>query len=432
MATTNPETSRRYQVFVVITLSAAMAFSLVDRFALSLLFEPIKADLQLSDTQLGLLHGVAFGLFYATMGIPIAWLIDRWSRKWVMVWGVVCWSAATALCGFSRSFSQLLGARVGVGVGEATLAPAGYSVLADVIPKTRLATAISVFQMGALLGGGLAYLLGGQILSLVGAMDTSSLPIVGGMKPWQLTFIVLAAPGAIFVALLLLIREPMRTGIPAEEAGAVAQFGLLEELRSNWLVYSSLFLGNACIIAVNYGSVTWLPSLLVRQFGWSLPEVGLRFGLVMLIAAPAGVLAGGLLTDYRARRSKASPFTTVLLGSAVACTALTFISFLLETDWALFVCVGFLQFSTALVIGTGPAAVVSLAAGVLRARVTAVYVFAVNLVGLGIGPALVGWLSDNVYDGAVLDALRSFWLGASLIGLSLLLFLHRFLASKVA
>ena len=121
-----------YSWFVILTLSGAMAFSLVDRFALSLLFEPIKADLLLSDTQLGLLHGIAFGLFYATMGIPIAWLIDKWSRKWVIFWGIGCWSLMTLLCGFSRNYLQLLGARIGVGVGEAALAPAGYSLIAEV------------------------------------------------------------------------------------------------------------------------------------------------------------------------------------------------------------------------------------------------------------------------------------------------------------
>jgi len=189
-----------------------MAFSLIDRFALSLLFEPIKADLGLSDTQLGLLHGVAFGLFYATMGIPIAWLIDRWSRKWVIFWGIACWSVMTALCGLARNFTQLLGARIGVGVGEAALAPAGYSLIGDIVPGRHLTTALSTFQMGALLGGGLASLLGGEILRFTSGLDLEGVPLLEGMAPRQLTFIAVALLGVLFLALLFFIREPVRTG----------------------------------------------------------------------------------------------------------------------------------------------------------------------------------------------------------------------------
>ena len=322
--------SRLYPGFVLLTLSAAMAFSLIDRFALSLLFEPIKADLQLSDTQLGLLHGVAFGLFYATLGIPIAWLVDRWSRKWVIFLGIGCWSAMTALCGFSRNFSQLLGARIGVGVGEAALAPGGYSLIADVVPKNKFATAISIFQMGSLFGAGLALLLGGQILGFVETIDLSGMPLLGSLAPWQLTFIVLALPGIPFLLVLLLFREPLRTGVVSDEPAV----GLLEELRKKYQVYTCLFLGNACLVAVSYGNVTWIPSILARQYGWSIPDIGVRLGLLTLIVAPLGILAGGLLADARTRRGSTSPSSGLLMLSGVTTLILVVVGLFAQSAWA--------------------------------------------------------------------------------------------------
>ena len=413
--------SRLYPGFVLLTLSAAMAFSLIDRFALSLLFEPIKADLQLSDTQLGLLHGVAFGLFYATLGIPIAWLVDRWSRKWVIFLGIGCWSAMTALCGFSRNFSQLLGARIGVGVGEAALAPGGYSLIADVVPKNKFATAISIFQMGSLFGAGLALLLGGQILGFVETIDLSGMPLLGSLAPWQLTFIVLALPGIPFLLVLLLFREPLRTGVVSDEPAV----GLLEELRKKYQVYTCLFLGNACLVAVSYGNVTWIPSILARQYGWSIPDIGVRLGLLTLIVAPLGILAGGLLADARTRRGSTSPSSGLLMLSGVTTLILVVVGLFAQSAWALFAMVGLIQFSTGLVVGVGPAASVNLASDGARGRISAVYVFVTNLIGLGLGPTLVGFLSDTVFAGEILKSLQAFWLMMSISAVLLLAYLLR-------
>lgn len=267
--------SSLYRWFVILTLSAAMAFSLVDRFALSLLFEPIKADLLLSDTQLGMLHGIAFGLFYATMGIPIAWLIDRWSRTRVIVLGVGCWSAMTALCGLSGNYLQLLGARIGVGVGEAALAPAGYSLISDIVPEKRLATALSVFQMGSLFGGGLAFLAGGAILGFVEGADLQHIPLFSQLAAWQITFILLALPGIPLVGLLLFIREPEHQSLAEAMNGKAGQqpAGLIKILLARFPLYFSLFVGNACLIAISYANMTWMPSILARQYDWPLPTL---------------------------------------------------------------------------------------------------------------------------------------------------------------
>ena len=390
-----------YTWFVVITLSATMAFSLVDRFALSLLFEPIKQDLSLTDTQLGMLHGVAFGLFYATMGIPLAWLIDRWSRKWVIFLGIACWSVMTALCGLSRNFLQLLGARIGVGVGEATLAPAGYSLIADIIPENKLATAISIFQMGSLFGGGLAFIAGGWILEAVGGADISQSVFFSGLAPWQITFIILALPGVLFLALFLFIREPQRKTLKSADMARPEQTrGLIEALRDKRILYSTLFIGNACLIAISYANLTWLPSILVRQYDWSLPDIGYRFGLLMLFVAPAGVLLGGLLADGLETRGHEDAYPKVLVNVAVLTAILVFFAFFVTSEWHLFILIGVIQFSVSMVIGIGPATVVKIAPVIVRARVSAVYVFAINIIGLGAGPIIIGLFSDYIFTEA--------------------------------
>ena len=390
-----------YTWFVVITLSATMAFSLVDRFALSLLFEPIKQDLSLTDTQLGMLHGVAFGLFYATMGIPIAWLIDRWSRKWVIFLGIACWSVMTCLCGLSRTFFQLLGARIGVGVGEATLAPAGYSMIADIVPGNKLATAISIFQMGSLFGGGLAFVAGGWILDVIEETDVSHSVLLSGLAPWQITFIVLALPGILFLALFLFIREPQRQTSQSSELESGEQAsGLIGALEDKKILYATLFIGNACLIAISYANLTWLPSILVRQYDWTLPDIGYRFGLVMLFVAPAGVLLGGLLADGLEARGHENAYPKVLVNVAVLTSILVLFAFFITSEWHLFILIGAIQFSVSMVIGIGPATVVKIAPLIVRARISAVYVFAINIIGLGAGPIMIGLFSDHFFTEA--------------------------------
>lgn len=414
-----------YAWFVVITLSGAMAFSLVDRFALSLLFEPIKADLLLTDTQLGMLHGIAFGLFYATMGIPIAWLIDRWSRKWVIFWGIGCWSIMTMLCGLSSNYLQLLAARVGVGVGEASLAPAGYSIIADIVPEKRLATAISVFQMGSLFGGGLAFLAGGGILRFIEGSDLGSVPLLAELAPWQITFILVALPGIIFLALILIIREPVRLGLAQKKDDSSP--GLIQALTNKRSLYFNLFFGNACLIAISYANLTWIPSVLVRQYNWGLPDIGFRFGLVMLIVAPAGVLLGGLLADRWESLGKKDAYPKVLNLAAILSTLLVIISFFAESAWTLFAIVGMIQFTTSISVGTGPAAIIRIAPANVRARISAVYVFMINIIGLGVGPIVIGLFSDHLFhtsDG-ILSSLSIFSILMCVISVMSLRAFHR-------
>ncbi|MDA5195014.1 MFS transporter [Govanella unica] len=395
------KSSSLYAFYVVGLLSLTMAFSLIDRFALSLLFEPIKTDLGLSDTELGLLHGLAFGLFYAGIGIPLGHLVDVWSRKWVIFWGVAVWSLATASCGFARNFPQLLLARIGVGVGEAALSPAGYSIITDIVEKRWLATAISVFQMGSLIGAGLAFLAGGAIYTAIDAMVPLDHVWLGGFAAWQLTFIVLSLPGVLFLLLTGLLREPQRKGLSQFKPSPAAEQepGVFAYLWASRGLYGSLMFGCACVVAVSYGIISWCSTVLAREFGWSLSEIGLKVGLVMLICAPLGVLLGGLLADRWSRRFPQDGLARVLVLAAGLTLPFLLAMPFVRSGSGLFALIVVIQFTSSLVIGVGPTAIQLVAAPFIRGRASAVYVFVVNALGLGLGPISVGLLSDHVFQG---------------------------------
>lgn len=410
---------------VVILLSAAMAVSLIDRFALSLLFQPIKSDLGISDTQLGLLHGVAFGLFYAALGVPIAWLVDKWSRKWVILIGVSVWSVMTALCGLSQTFLQLLGARIGVGAGEAALAPAGYSIISDLVDRKSLGAAISVFQMGSLMGAGLAFLLGGMLFSAISGWDYSMLPLVGELSPWQMTFIAVALPGIPLFLALLFVREPNKSRAVIPESEARKATTLVGELKRNAAKYSTLFLGNSCVIAVSYANMSWIPTVFGREFGWSVAETGLRIGVVLLVAAPTGTLLGGVLADRWSRRA-VDAYGKVLLLAASITFVLLVIMATVKTAALVFGVFAAIQFSTSMVVGVGPAKIQLIAPADVRGRVSSIYVFLVNLIGLGLGPVTIGFLSDFglTFRAGVLGALLVYCVVMIIIALSLLGMFH--------
>ena len=195
---TPTDTTRKryvYEWYVVAICMVAYIFSFVDRQILALMIEPIKHDLQLSDTQFSLLHGLAFSLFYAFMGMPIALLADRFSRPRIIAIGVAFWSLATAVCGLSRNFTQMFLARIGVGIGEAALSPATYSMLSDMFPREKLGRAVAIYSIGSFIGGGVAFLIGGYVIDLLKNLDSVTVPLLGSMRPWQVTFFLVGLPG---------------------------------------------------------------------------------------------------------------------------------------------------------------------------------------------------------------------------------------------
>lgn len=374
----------------VIVLMGAMIFSIVDRFAISLLVEPIKADLGLTDRDIGLLSGVSFGLFYAFMALPMGLLADRWSPKGVILGGIAVWSVATAACGLASNYVQLMLARIGVGAGEAGLAPASYSVIANLFPRRLLARALSVFQMGALLGSGIAFWVVGIIYAHLSSSTAVQQWSWAGLAPWQLTFIAVAMPGVFFLVAVALIRAPRSPRPPLGD-----RKGLVMALRDDSAFFILLFLTMSGVLIVNYALLSWVPSILQREVGLSPSEAGAAYGMLVLAVSPIAVICGGSLADWLDRRGFSVAHSVVPAISAVLLTALSSFLFLAHDEFTILAIVGGMHFAANLSVGVVPAMLQLRAPPEVRSSVSALYVLVLNFAGLGVGPILVGALSDQ-------------------------------------
>ncbi|QEH78183.1 MFS transporter [Sphingomonas sp. C8-2] len=384
---------------VVLLLMAALILSFVDRIGLSLLVDPIRADLGISDAEIGLLQGIAFGLFFAVMGLPLGWLADRWSRKGTIMLGVGMWSVATAACGLAANFPQLLLARIGVGAGEAGLAPASYSIVHDRFPREQLGRAISLFQVGGVLGAGLALLITGYAYRYFTGGGGADLPLIGGLRPWQQTFLAIATPGLLFLILIAAIREPERVAGPADGAGTGEPRGfaaMVAAVRSRIGLYLPLFVGMSGVIMTSYALVSWMPAVLGREFHWPAEVIGVRYGLVVLSASPVGLLAGGWLADALLRSGSGNAHVRVVALAALLGLPFALALALPSGPMGLLLVVGGLHFAASMPMGVVPAFLQLATPPAARAQVSGLYVLFINVVGLGLGPTLVGLLSTGM------------------------------------
>src|SRR5262245_14364577 len=281
----------RYAWYVAIVLMACNTLSFIDRQILGLLAPLIKGELGISDTRLGLLQGLAFGVFYTLLGIPMGRIVDRGNRRNLVIAGIFCWSLMTALCAGARSFWTLFLARMGVGVGEATLSPSAFSLLSDYFPKERLGTALSVFSMGVFFGSGLALIVGGLI--------------VGAGASWRMTFLIVGLPGLLVALLVFTIKEPQRKNLLLTAGGQVSKLSLAEvidQVKLRWQSVAGICLAFAFQALCNYAQQAWLPMFFSRVHGWTLRQAGLTLGVISLITGLLGAYLGGLLCDYWQRR----------------------------------------------------------------------------------------------------------------------------------
>ena len=399
---TRSSAGRAYAWYVVFVLLIAQAFSFLDRMIMGLLVGPIRQSFQISDTQFSLLAGLAFSLFYALMGLPLSRIADRGSRRNLIAAGIAVWSFMTAMCGLAKGYWTLFIARVGVGVGEATLGPAAYSMIADYFPKHILARALSVYMIGVTLGSGFAYMLGSAVVSYVENMDQIVLPVVGAVEGWQLTFFIIGLPG-VLVSLLMLatVREPMRTGIVDENAIPVRD--VADYLWDRRRAYAGHILGSSIFIMVVYALNLWGPTYFIRTFGYSRPEAGLVMGFVMIGAGTAGLLLAGTLSDRLVARGVHDAYIRTILFSMLAmipsATALAFI----QNDILGIVFMTLAVFFSAFQGGVAGGTLQLMTPNRMRGQVMAVYGLASNLIGLGLGPTVIAMTTDYVfgYDAAI-------------------------------
>ena len=383
--------------FAVAVLTLAYIVSFIDRTILALLVEPIKMDLGLSDTQVGVLGGFAFAIFYTLMGLPIAWLADRWRRNIIIAAGILLWSLMTAACGLARSFWALFAARVGVGVGEAALSPPAYSMLADYFPPQHLGKPIGVYSSGVFIGAGLAFLIGGVVVQFFVDSPPMALPLVGELRAWQLAFIAVGLPGILVAGLMLLVPEPERRGSLREaESADFRAMGRWAAPRRRALLCHMFAFG---FISMPVQAIfVWMPSYLIRQFEFNPGQAGTALGTIAIIFGPLGMVTGGWLSDRLKQRGYHDAPLRVGLWCAVL--GLPFVaSFGLVDSWFLSLCLlaPVIYLSTC-AVGTAPTGLQLITPNQYRARVGAMFMLVFNLIGTGAAPALTALATDYLFQ----------------------------------
>lgn len=381
--------------FTVGVLVVAFIFSIADRIIISLLVDPIKADLGLTDTDMGLMMGPAFALFYALMGLPIGRMVDKYSRRSIVGAGIFLWSIMTAMCGLARSFWELFLARVGVGVGEATLSPAAYSMIADSFPKEKLGRALGVYQSGAFLGVGIALIFGGVAVQFARGTESMVLPLVGSVKPWQLAFFVVGLPGVLVAGLMFMVREPLRQGIASAVDDDISLRQALGFAVKRWRVFIAHYVGFALLGVPMALLATWVPSYLIRVVGFSLPETGFTLGLIVLICSPVGVICGGVLADKLLQSGRDdAPLRVGIMAALFMIPVSIFATTMTDrTTVLIFTCL--FAFGASISMGLAPTALQLVTPNRLRGQIGAGWMLFLNIVTACVGVWGIGWINDS-------------------------------------
>lgn len=403
--------SPQYRKYVLWILVVVYALNFLDRQIVTILAEPIKNDLGLNDTQIGLMSGLAFALFYTVLGIPLARLADRSNRVTIISICLVVWSGMTALCGAAQNFTQILAARIGVGVGEAGCSPSAHSLIADYYPPEQRASALSVYALGIPVGSILGLLAGGWIAEFFG---------------WRVAFFVVGIPGVALALLVkLTLREPIRgmsdkiVSKNVEQPPLIATLKIL--LANKTMVHIAM--GGALTSFVGYGLGQWMPAYFIRIHGLGIAETATYFGLVLGVASAIGTFLGGNIADRLAKRDRrmyawlpaagvliAFPFyvAAMMSGNPYIAIAIMVVPSLLNSLW----------------LGPAFGTIQNLAPMRMRALASAMVLFILNIIGLGLGPFLVGVLSDLLSDRFGIESLKYailiatfayFWAGAHFI-----------------
>jgi predicted MFS family arabinose efflux permease len=392
---TQPLISENVKRYTLGVLVVVYTFNFIDRQILSILIEPIKQDLQVSDFEMGLLAGTAFAIFYAVLGMPLALIADRWNRRNLIGISLALWSGMTAVSGLAQNFWHLAIARIGVGIGEAGCSPSAHSMIADLYPAKERATALGVYSLGIPIGIMFGLFAGGAIADAFG---------------WRLAFFVVGIPGLILSAVVFLtVKEPPRghaDGIthdqdPANHATILEVFKFL----MNRPAFLNLAVGGGLTAFVGYGLVTWAPTFFVRTHGMSLTEAGFWLGLVLGIPGGLGIVAGGWVSDRFGRNDARWYLRTVTVALLIG-VPLGAIALMTESWWLSLILLSAPVMLGNFYQGTTFAQVQGLAPLRMRAVAASILLFILNFIGFVFGPPAVGMLSDFFVGSYGDDALR--------------------------
>ncbi|WP_170304608.1 MFS transporter [Croceicoccus estronivorus] len=386
---------RRQANWALLLLFLAYIVAFIDRIILAILIRPVSTDLQLNDMQFALVGGVAFSLFYVTAGLPIGWLVDRYPRRTIVAVGVAIWSLATIGTALAATFGWLFLSRVGVGIGEAALAPAAYSLIADYFPPERRGRAVAIYTLGVSLGASIAYFVGGQLIGFASQAGGIALPLFGDLAAWRFVFVAVGLPGLLLALLTLTMREPPRRGDKLEERiekGAFVHF-----IRRNRGVSATYFLGYSFINLSFAGFMLWGPALFERVHGMGPADIGVPLALIFLIPTILGQWFGAAVTDRMVARGHAdAPFLT-----GAACAVLlvpTAIAMPLLADTKLaFAALALLVFLVCASVGHHAVVAAAVAPNRMRGLYVASFFFVQNILGQAIVALVTAFLTDTVF-----------------------------------
>lgn len=387
------QTSKRYRNYVLLLLMVVYIFNFIDRQILVILQESIKAELGLSDKQLGLLSGFSFAVFYVVCGIPIARWADRYNRVNIVSISIAVWSGMTALSGLTGNFLQLLAARIGVGVGEAGASPPSHSIISDYFPHGERGRALSVYSIGIYIGILVGFLLGGWVNQFFG---------------WRVAFLVVGLPGILMaVVVKLTLREPPRGQMDAGDHSDVPESHLVDDLKRLWALRSFRYaaFGAGFNAFVGYGSLNFMPSFAIRIYDVPVGLVGTWLALIAGLAGGSGAFAGGYLSDHLGKRDHRWPYWVAAISTFAA--GLLLLPMMLSGDqyvmWGIYILVALCG---AMFLGPTIATAHALVGPRYRALSSAVLFFVLNIIGLGLGPLTVGAVSDALAPSLGVNSIR--------------------------
>lgn len=406
MTDINPETTASadyprpaYAWYVICVLMLLYINSFLDRTVIMLVVDPIKADFGVSDTAVSLLTGFAFALFYSAVGIPMGRLADRRSRRWIIGVGATAWAAMASLCGMTQNYLQLFLARVGLGLGEATFVPSAFSMVSDYFPRQRLPRAYALLMLGAPLGSGLAFIIGGFVADYAQTIGAIDVPVIGMIRSWQLVFLITGVPGIpLALWMLVTVREPARHGMIADTAYAkLALKPVIDFARDHRSTYGKLLGGFSLLAMFSLGYLGWVAVFFMRTHGMDPGQAGAVVGAAALGGGVTGVLSGGLWCSWLTKRGYADAPLRTAIHALVIAVPLGIVAPLIAdasvAAWAIGALIFFLTFPQ----GTNVAAFQLITPNQMRAQVSAVFMLLTNVFGLGLGATGVALLTDYMF-----------------------------------
>ena len=387
---------RRAGYMAVIVMTLAQVFAFIDRQIPAMLVEPIKQDFNLNDSQIALLGGAAFSIFYAIMALPIGYAVDRYKRVNVLGTGIFVWSLMTTLAGLANSFGRLFGARIGVAVGEAVMAPVSVSLVSDYFPQNKQGKPMGIITAGVYIGIGATLIGGGYLIDYLTDIGGITIPGIGYFKPWQATFLVVGVPGILISIAAFMLHEPRRLGLvqtPEKDSRSINIFSHLIKNRSTLI---PMFSGLIFMALIFYSFTFWAPSMMVRTHGLSLTEVGFSLGIITIISSILGTISSGAVVDYlRSKGRTDAPIRTAMFACIFAMPAIC-LAPLVENVVAAWMLIGIYLFFISSFAPIGLLAVSGVSSNEVKGQMAAVHAFLMMAFGLSLGPQITAFFTDFI------------------------------------